>query len=116
MKKRKLILIVAAALALVIAAGIAFVLTNVNFIVKSAIEKYGSRATGTAVAVSSVNIRLASGEAEVMGLSVANPGGFSSPHIFDLGSIAVRIDARSVARSPWWSPRSASAVPRSSTK
>lgn len=100
MKRSRKALIIAAALAIVIAASLVLLWTNVDRIVKAAIEKYGSQATRTAVRVSRVTIRLASGEGAIAGLTVANPRGFSSLHAFRLGSISVSMDARTVASSP----------------
>jgi hypothetical protein len=100
MKTRWKVLIIIGVLLVVIAAGITYVITNLDSIVKAAIEKYGSEAAKTAVRVSSVSIRLAEEKGEIIGLTVANPHGFSSPHVFRLGKIGVKIDARSVTSSP----------------
>jgi uncharacterized protein involved in outer membrane biogenesis len=100
MRKGRIILITAAVLVLAVVAVSVYVLTNINFIVKEAIEKYGSDATKTAVRVSSVNIRLSSGEASIQELTVADPTGFTTPNIFNLSNISLRIDAKSLARSP----------------
>jgi len=99
MKKGRIFLIIAV-LVFLVAGAIVYVLTNLNFIVKAAIEKYGSQATKTAVRVSSVNVRLSSGEASIAGLTVANPRGFTAPNIFSLGNISTRIVVQSVAKSP----------------
>ena len=97
MTTRRKVLIVAGALALVVGATIALILTNINWIVKNAIEHYGSQAAGTSVQVASVKIRLARGSGAIEGLTVANPKGFSSSPALALGSITVRIEPRSVA-------------------
>lgn len=97
MTTRRKVLIVAGAIALVLGATIALLLTNINWIVRNAIEHYGSRATGTRVQVAAVNIRLARGSGALEGLTVANPKGFSPSPALALGSVSVRIDARSVA-------------------
>ncbi len=98
-RSRKLLLIAGVVLVAVFAA-ILFVVTNVDWIVKTAIERYGSAAAGTAVRVRKVTIRLASGEGAIAGLTVANPPGFSDPSLFRLGAVRVRIDPRSVAADP----------------
>jgi uncharacterized protein involved in outer membrane biogenesis len=100
MKKGRIFLIIAAVLVLVIGGAIVYVLTNINSIVKGAIEKYGSQATKTDVRVSSVKIGLSSGDASIRRLTVANPRGFSTPNIFSLGNISTRIAVRSVTESP----------------
>ncbi len=98
--KKKIIIFVVLAFVLVIAGIVVYVLTNLNSIVKAAIEKYGSEATKTAVRVSSVKIDLRNGEGAILGLKVANPDGYSFPSIITLANIAVRIEASSVTSSP----------------
>ena len=100
MKKGRIFLIVAAVLVIVIVGALVYILTNINHIVKEAIEKYGSQAAKTAVHVSSVDIRLSSGEASIHGLTVANPPGFTAPNIFSLANISARLDVKSITRSP----------------
>lgn len=96
MKTWKKIIIAIAVLLLVLAGVLFFVFRNLDSIVKSAIEKYGSEITKTAVRVSSVKIKLSSGEGAIKGLTVSNPKGFSSSNIFSLGKISTKIDAGSV--------------------
>lgn len=100
MRKGRIFLIIAAVLVLAIGGAIVYVLTNINSIVKAAIEKYGSQATKTDVRVSSVEIGLSSGEASITRLTVANPRGFSTPNIFSLGNISTRIAVKSVTETP----------------
>jgi uncharacterized protein involved in outer membrane biogenesis len=96
MSRGRKILILIGVLVVAVAAAIVFVLTNINSIVKSAIEHYGSAAAKTSVRVSSVSIKLTEGSGIVEGLTVANPRGFSSPHVLSFGSITVRIEPRTV--------------------
>jgi hypothetical protein len=93
-------MIFAGALAIVIVAALIFILTNINGLVKAAIERYGSEVTKTAVRVSSVSVHLASGKGAIAGLTVANPLGFSSPYVFRLGTISTRIDPATVTAHP----------------
>lgn len=72
------------------------VFSNLDRIVKAGIEKYGSRAIGTAVHVESVRIRLKEGRAAVHGLTVVNPEGFSGQNAFSLGEIGACINVRSI--------------------
>lgn len=99
MRKGKIILIGITALALGIAVAVVYVLININSIVKEAIEKYGSQAAKTEVGVSSVDIRLSTGEGTVRRLSVSNPKGFKPRDIFSLENISVRMDIKTVSRS-----------------
>ena len=61
MKKKIIIIAAVVGLILVVAGTATYILTNLDFLVKAAIEKNGSQATKTAVRVSSVKIKLADG-------------------------------------------------------
>jgi len=86
---------------LVVVGGVAvfFLLQNLDSIVKTAIEKYGSEATGTKVAVQTVEIGLKTGQGSVRGLRVANPSGFSGDAIFSLGDVSLKLDTASLTGS-----------------
>jgi len=71
-------------------------LTNLNAIVKAAIEKCGSEATKTAVRVSSVKIILKEGTGAINGLTVANPKDFDTRHAFSLGEISTKFNIKSL--------------------
>ncbi len=98
--KKKIIISIIIALVLFIAGSVIYVLTNIDSIVKAAIEKYGSEATKTAVRVSSVKIKLTDGEGGLRGLTIADPPGFSFPSIMTLGDISVRIAVKTVTHTP----------------
>jgi uncharacterized protein involved in outer membrane biogenesis len=100
MKKSRIAFIIIGIVILAVAGVVIYVLTNLNVIVETAIERYGSQAAGTRVRVSSVDIRLSSAQATINGLTVANPQGFTSPHVFKLGNISTRIDIKSVRKMP----------------
>lgn len=93
---KKTILGIILLLVIVIAAGLYYVLTNLDAIVKTAIEKYGSQTTQTAVRVDKVAINLRDGAATINGLTIANPKGFDIPHAFSLGEISTRINIDSL--------------------
>jgi len=95
-RPRKFLLIIASA-GLLLAAGLIFLWTNLDWIVKNAIERYGSQAIGTAVRVDRISLSPAQGSGAIEGLTVANPPGYSAPHILSLGGIRIRIAPRSVA-------------------
>lgn len=96
----KKVLIGLAALAVVVIVAVAYVWSNLDGIVKDAIQTYGSEATKTAVNVASVKIDLSDGKAKISGLTVANPKGFSAPNIFKLGSISTKIDLSTLRKNP----------------
>ena len=97
-KSRKGILITALVLVILLAAGITYILTNLEILVKMAIEKYGSQATQTAVRVSSVEISLKEGSCSMELLTVGNPKGFDLKHAFSLGKIGVDINPKSLTK------------------
>jgi hypothetical protein len=97
--KQKLLAIIAVA-GLILAAGLIFLWTNLDWIVKSAIERYGSQAVGTAVRVDRVALNPIQGKGVIRGLTVANPRGYSARHIMSLGGISIRITPRSIAENP----------------
>lgn len=88
------------ALLIVLVAAVAYYLTtNLNPLVESAIEKYGSQITGVAVTVDSVDISLKYGAGSIRGLRVANPPGFEGAPAFELGEIKVDIDLATLGQA-----------------
>lgn len=100
MTRGRKILVVAGVLAVIVAGAVGYLLTNLDAIIKSAIAKYGSQVTRTAVRASSVKIQLASGKGAIGGLTVANPPGFATPYAVRLGVISTRINAKTVTANP----------------
>ena len=74
-----------------------FLLSNLDGIVKAAIEKYGSEATQTVVSVNNVELGLKDGSGAIRGLSVGNPQGFKTKQAFSLGEISTQIDLKSLS-------------------
>ncbi len=77
--------------------GVYYLLSNLDGIVKAAIERYGSQATQTAVRVESVQIKLQDGAGSIRGVTVGNPQGFVTELAFSLGEIATQIDLKSLS-------------------
>jgi AsmA family len=96
--KKKIIISIILALVLAFVATIIYVSTNTNSILKAAIEKYGSQTTKTAVRVSSAMLKLSSGEGAVLGLTIADPPGFSFPSVITLDNIAIRVAVKTVTK------------------
>jgi hypothetical protein len=86
-------------LLLVIAGGVYFLFSNLDSIIKAAIEKYGTAATQAEVKLDSVKISITSGEGALTGLTVGNPKGFTTPQALSLGLISVKLDTGSVTGS-----------------
>jgi len=97
---KKVLLIVVLLIVAVIGAAIYFVFTNLDAIVKTAIEQVGSQTTQTAVRVDKVKIRLTDGAGTISGLSIANPKGFAAANAFSLGEIDTQIDINTLTKGP----------------
>lgn len=95
---KKTLALVLVLLIAVVAGGVYYVMTNLDSLVKQAIEKYGSQATQTAVRVQNVNIQLKQASAAISGLKIANPKGFSMPYAFSLDNIATRLDIKAMSK------------------
>ena len=78
--------------------GVYYLYSNLDSIVKAAIESVGGDATQTKVSVKDVKLSLTSGEGSISGLIVGNPKGFSTPESLSLGSVSVRVDTDSVTK------------------
>jgi len=82
-----------------------YFLTNLDAIIKAAIEKHGSAATETAVRVDKVRVKLTdgvkTGTGSIKGLTIANPNGFTAPYVFSLGEITLGIDLQSLKEEPY---------------
>lgn len=88
--------IIALLLLLLVGGGFFYLASNLNGIVAGIIETQGSRAIGTSVSVSGVDIRLTEAAAGISGLRLANPSGFDGNAI-ELGSFSVKLDASSLS-------------------
>lgn len=81
------------ALLLVIVVGfMAYGLYNVDSLVKSAIEKYGSEAVSSQVLVGQVHVNLKDAKVVLKNLSVENPAGFTEKTAFSAAYVEVDLD------------------------
>src|SRR3954471_16819555 len=93
----KRILLALIAVVVVAAAGVTWlVMTKGNEIVASAIERYGSAATGTSVDVGSVELALTQGRGNIKGLTIDNPSGYSTSYFLKVDDIALAVDLSSL--------------------
>jgi len=100
MKLAGKISIIFISIAVILIAALYYVWSQLDTIVASAIEKYGSQVTQTRVGVSGVELELTQGMGSISGISVGNPSGFKQPNAFSLGNISTRIDVETVTASP----------------
>jgi hypothetical protein len=94
------ILVALGVIVALIAVGVTFFLSNLNGIVKTAIETVGTKVAGVTVSVAKVDISIKDGKGSIQGLSIANPKGFTTPTAISLGEILLAINPASVTKSP----------------
>lgn len=69
---------------------------SLGFIVKKAVSTAVPPITGTPASVENVDISLFKGHIGIEGLKVGNPRGFAEENIFELGSVMVDFDLKSI--------------------
>lgn len=79
---------------------VTFLLSNLDGLVKEAVEKFGSEATRAEVSLNDVEISLTSGAGSLSGLKVGNPAGFKTPSAFEMGGISIKLNTDSIGQNP----------------
>ncbi len=97
---KKFVFIVLAVIVLGGVGGFFYIKTNLNSIVKSALEKYGSQITQTDVSIRNVDISLSTGEGTVSGFHVGNPKSFIAARAIDIGAVNLQMDTNTVMNDP----------------
>lgn len=87
-----------AVLAVIAAAAVFWLSSNVDGLIKAAIEKYGSEMTQARVSVNAVELRAADGQGFIRGLTIGNPAGFKTAHAFKVGEIEVALDLATIPK------------------
>jgi hypothetical protein len=92
--------LVGAAIVLILALGVGlwWLYHSLDALVASAIRTYGPEITGVSIHLDGVTIDALDGRAELRGLVVGNPPGFTSDHALSLGAISMTLDLDSLAR------------------
>ena len=96
MKKLGMVVV---ALVVIVVAGLFWLRSNLDALVKDAISTYGSEMTQAKVSVGAVEIRGSDGTGIIRDLSIGNPAGFKTSHAFKVSEIEVGIDIASVTRN-----------------
>lgn len=73
-----------------------FTASNLNSLVKQAIEQVGSETLKTEVRVSEVDIQLTEAKARLSGLTIQNPPGFKQANVFELGDIQLDLNLEAI--------------------
>jgi hypothetical protein len=96
-KTRHLILGAGAAVLVTTIAGVAWLASSLDSLVKSAIERYGPEITGVTVQVGSVNLSPRDGRGSIKGLRLGNPKGYRTARALALGEITIALEPASLA-------------------
>ncbi len=96
MKVMKYLLGIILALAVVIGGVLYWGISDINQLVKKAVETVGPEVTKTEVSLSGADIKITQGRGVLNGLSIANPQGFSSDNIFAIDKIVVDVDPKAI--------------------
>jgi hypothetical protein len=96
MKLRKKILVALIIIVVVIITLATVVIMHLGSIVAEATRTFGTQATGTKVAVKSVNISIFSGDLQINKLTIDNPAGYKDQEAFGFDIVAVDLDVNSV--------------------
>ncbi len=91
--------ILLAVLVVLLAGGIWYVKTNLDMIVKNALEDYGSQATKTNVDIDKVKISLTTGQGKVEGVSIGNPKAYTAAKAISVGDINLKVDTSTITGS-----------------
>ena len=95
---RPLILIaILAVVAIAVGVALRYGARELDSVVASTIERYGSALTGTDVTVKGVDLALTAGRADLAGLTVGNPRGYETDYAVRIGSASVALDIGSLA-------------------
>jgi hypothetical protein len=93
---KKGLLIGGGVLIVVIAVGVYWFASNLDSLIKAAIETYGLEMTKAEVTLDKVEISATSGAGSLSGLTMGNPAGFESDNAFSLGRVSVALDTGSL--------------------
>lgn len=97
-KTVKILLGVVAVLVILVGVVAVFVVSNLDGLVKDAIETVGTQVVGSPVRVEGVSIQLKEGRGAISGIRIANPPGFPSGNAFELQRIELALDIPNLTR------------------
>ena len=91
----KKVALIGGGLIVVIVVAVVLLVSNLDSLIKTAVEEVGSKATQAKVSLSEVKIST-DGKGALRGFTVGNPTGFDTPGAFKLGEVSVSLDVGSV--------------------
>ncbi len=92
----KKLLIGGGILAVLILGAVFFVGSNLDSLIKVAVEKYGTAATKAETTLQSVKLCLSEGAGGLYGFKLGNPEGFSSESAIKIGEASIKVDPKSI--------------------
>ncbi len=99
MKKILIVLLILVVLVVLGFVGlVAFGLSQIDTLAKRLVEDGGTYATGVETSVDGVDVGLQAGTLSMDALTVANPGGYESPHFLAMGSLFTSVDYATVGK------------------
>ena len=98
MRARTVILLALAIVLLAIGAGVWWLYSSRDVLIKRAIEHYGLQLTGSAVKVTAVKFEPVQGVGAITGLEVGNPPGFSAAQALTLGEMRLAVDPATITK------------------
>lgn len=93
----KKVLIAVAAVVVVVVAAVFVLYSNLDSIVKAAVEDIGSKATGARVTLNEVKLSPTSGEGALRGFTLGNPEGYKTASAMRFGEVSVKLSVASLA-------------------
>ena len=97
---KKILIIGVILLVAVVGVGVYVVMSQLDSVVKTAVEQIGSDATGTQVTLQGVEISPTDGHGALRGFRMTNPKGFAEGDAFKFNEISLTIDVTSVFSDP----------------
>jgi len=96
MRARTFILLALGVVVVVVGAGLWWLYTSRDALIKRAIEHYGPQLTGVAVKVREVKLEPLDGRGAITGLELGNPPGFSAGRALTLGEMRLAVDPSTI--------------------
>ena len=97
MKKLRRILVV---VVILVVAAVAIVFARIDRILKATIETQSTSSLKLTTSLDSASLALFGGKVDLHQLQIGSPDGFSAPHMFEMGKLAVAVDYGQLTKEP----------------
>lgn len=95
---KKIIISVLIGIPVILIGIVVYFTLNLNSIVKEGVETIGPKITKSEVRLGSSNISIFDGKGSLNNIFIGNPKGFTAPSVFELGSVDVALDMKSITK------------------